>query len=601
VSDLWEMVAHPYATLRKLYGLDRLPDRRVSRSSRTTGQEPADPLRRFGPAEDIYRGMGLQGLEETRVDLYPQFREMDGDPMIAAVLDAFGDDAGQVDSENKRVVWCESDNPDITRIAHRTMDRLGIESAAFPIMRSLARDGDVLEHVALARGEGVVALRAYEPWAVARIEDQIGRLIGFSPADERGEPARKDQAAVEPYKVLHFRLPPRERTQSYGAGSSFLWGSRIIWREYQLMEDQVVIQRLLRRPDRILILMDATGMAYEEAWQQVKEWERRWHREWHLNPTSSEFRSQGLPLDGAKDMILPRGQANQTQVQAFPATNTNDLLRDVDLFLSRLAAGIGFPLGFIGRGEAGAYTPGQSLSRQYQPFAKRAMRLQRAFLTEIVRLLQIDMAVKGLDPYNPSNAFKLSMASVAPIVEIERAEVIQLRMDRMERAINFGTTSGLNLAVWVPFVLEKYGGLPRELVKELYSGAKDGTAPDPMMSERGAPSAPDRRALEEAIGSVLPEVDDVGCRVSSSQVTIDGRGADRYTPVRALNESAGTKGVPAQIIQAPNEPFADLARSEAADRAYIDSRRKRAQTRVRLVTSLAGMPQEAADEWERRK
>lgn len=591
LRETLNMIAHPWATLRKVQRLDRLPDRRVSRTPGAPSRDSTDPLRVYGQAKSLYRALGVYALEESRVELYENYREMDTDPMIASVLDAFGDDAGQFDPEHKRVVWVEGNNQDIVRILTRTLDRLHIDSLAFPILRTLARDGDVMEHVALARGEGALALRNYEPWTVARVEDDIGRLIGFAPANDVGDAVRKESNTVPPYKVLHFRLPSRQRINPYGAASSFLWGSRIVWRQLQLMEDQVVIQRLLRRPDRLLILMDATGMSYDEAWQTVKEWESRWHREVYLNPGASEFRSHGAPIDGAQDMILPRGPNNQTSIENFPATNQNDLLRDLDLFLARLAAGIGFPLGFIGRDERGTYQPGQSLSRQYQPFAKRAARLQRAFLTELVRLCQIDLAFKGLDPYREENAFSLNMATVSPIVEIERAEVVQLRMDRMERAIRLGQDAQLNLGVWIPFVLEKYGGLPRDLVEQLYAGGGEGEQQSPFESRKHPPPPPDRKALDEAMGQVMPNVEDES-RVCSTSVSIEGIGYEvekgKYTP-NALNEAATD-------LKGGDDPLAKTL-SERANKQFVSSRRKRMETRVSLISTLAALPEVPQSEW----
>jgi hypothetical protein len=596
------MVLHPWSTLRRVQGLDRLPDRRVSKHPIYGQPDSSDPLRASGRAHAIYKALGVYALEESRVELYENYREMDTDPMIAAVLDAFAEDAGQFDPEHKRVVWVESPNEDIQRIVTRTLDRLHIDQLAYPVMRSLARDGDVFMHAATAAGQGVVALRAYEPWTVSRIEDDIGRLLGFAPADEQGKPTNKDQRSVPFYQVLHFRLPPREMTDDYGASSSFLWGSRIIWRQLQLMFDQVVIQRLLRRPDRLLIMMDATGMSYEDAWGTVKEWERRFHREWHLNPGTGTFASHGLPLDGAKDMVLPRGPNNSTTIENFPATNTNDLLRDVEMFLKSLAAGIGFPLGFIGRGEEG-YNPGQSLARQYQPFAKKAMRLQRAFLSELVRLCMIDLAFQNLDPYNAKNAFTLNMASVAPIVEIERAEVIQLRMDRMERALAFGQNAGLDLKVWTPFVLEKYGGMSADLISRVFRAEPAPAPAAPVANGNGngaEPAAPSLerhdtaavlKELSEVAGSFVPRMQEHPTATSVERIAsrhLDMLAESKYHPA-GLDEATGKGTGLSAALKLGGAPVSETVAFRATESASAEHR-KRAVSRLNLVSALAGLP-----------
>jgi hypothetical protein len=485
-QSLTEMVLHPFANLKAVQGLDRLPDRRVTKTPRRSAD--SDPLRSdLGRASSVYKALGLYAQEESRVELYENYREMDYDALIARILDAFGEDASQLSPENNRVIWVTAKNAQTKMLVERCIARGRWEERAPQVERAMARDGDVLMHLATARGVGVVATRAYEPWQVARIEDDIGRLIGFAPSDDRGNAVKTQSHTVPYWRVAHFRLQPRNLSEMYGATSSYLWGSRITWRQLQLMLDQVVIQRLLRRPDRLLVLMDTTGMSHDDAYMVCRDWERRLHREWHLDPQAGQFQNMGVPLDGAKDVVLPRGPNNATEITNFPATNTNDLLRDLDMMYRNLANGIGFPHGFL-RGEGGQYNPSQSLSRQHQPFAKRASRLQRAFLHELVRVCMIDLAFQGLDVRKPDNSFTLHMAPVAPILELEHHEILQMKLDRMDRYLRLGQDYQFNQDVWVPFVLKAHGGLPDDLVSELLSGGqvketKTGTRLRKMLTE----------------------------------------------------------------------------------------------------------------------
>lgn len=613
-KSLAEMSIHPWATLRHMQGLDRLPDRRVSRHPVRPG-DAGDPIRRnVGQNQPgaLDYAMGINALEETRIELYSIFREMDTDPMVSTVLEAFGADAAQLDPEHKRIVWCEAGNTEIQMLVTECLDRNRIDWRAFPIMRSCAREGDVMFHAQGEPGKGIVAIRAYKPWEVARIEDDIGRLIAFAPADERGLPSKKETNSAQFYQVLHFRLPPRELTDIYGAMSSFLHGSRVVWRELQLMEDQVVIQRLLRRPDRIMILMDATGMSYDDAWMSIRDWERRLHREVHLNPATGFFQSMGLSLDNAKDLVLPRGPQNQTTIEPVPATNTNDLLRDIDMFLSRFASGIGFPLGFIGRGDPGTYQPGSSLSRQSQMFAKKATRLQHAFLEELTRMCMIDLAWRGLDPTLARNQFSLNMASVAPIVEIERAEVIQLKMDRMERALAFGANAQMDMAVWTPYVLEKYGGLAKDLIAKVYSGGKTqpeiGQVPSPAPSVIPEPvlevpppeaqqygesislkplkNGADRRAFLKDVGKLVESIVPVfeGPVNAESRLVEIGADNKKLRPEK-LNESTG-RGEPSVFLKPAQMFTKDQLQESIAKKEELAKARQ--ELRRGLMRSMSG-------------
>ena len=470
MASLFEMIMHPWANLKKIQGLDRLPDRRYSRNPRNANpMNNPDPIGRPSGAGGVYKALGLYSQEESRAELYESYREMDYDALIARVLDSFGEEAGQRDSEHNRVVWVEAASSSVRDILLKMFDRIRLDDLAFPVMRSMARDGDVFMHVASARGDGIVALKPYDPWQIARVQDDIGRLISFAPADSRGQPSRVDTHSIPYWRALHFRLPPRDLTKIYGAESSYLWGSRITWRQLQLMLDQVVVQRLLRRPDRLMVLVDTTGMSHDDAFMICKDFERRMHREWNLDPTAGRFESFGASVDGGQDIILPTGPNNNTSFSNFPATSQNDLMRDLDLMYRNLANGIGYPYGFL-RGE-GRYNPEQSLARQHHPFAGRASRLQRSFMQEIARMCMIDLAFKGLNPMAAENQFSLHMAPPAPLLEMERQEIIQMRMDRMDRALRLAQDAQLDTDKWIPYVLKTYGGFPDDVVKDFFKGS----------------------------------------------------------------------------------------------------------------------------------
>jgi len=574
--SLSEMVLHPFSNLKAVQGLDRLPDRRVTKTPRKAAQN-YDPLRAGpGRSSSVYKALGLYSMEESRVELYENFREMDYDAVIARVLDAFAEDASQVSPEQNRVVWITAQNSQTKTLVERCIARGRWEERSQQIMRAMARDGDVMMHLATARGVGVVATRPYEPWQVARIEDDIGRLIGFAPADERGNATRTQSHSVPYWRVAHFHLQPRNLSEIYGAESSYLWGSRVTWRQLQLMLDQVVIQRLLRRPDRLLILMDTTGMSHDDAYMVCRDWERRLHREWHLDPNAGQFQNMGVPLDGAKDVVLPRGPNNATEISNFPATNQNDLLRDVDMKYRDLANGIGFPNGYL-RGE-GNYNSGQSLSRQHQPFAKRASRLQRAFLHELVRVCMIDMAFQGLDVRKPENTFTLHMAPVAPILELEHHEILQMKLDRMDRYLRLGQDYQFNQDVWVPFVLTRHGGLPDDLVAELLKGTgpvketKSGTKIRKVLTEG---------ELQDALTKAFPVAPSTQT-VSANEIT-DLDGWDER--VKPLMEGSGVG--PSKHLDDDKTCQTYFGSDEASERV-ARARQRNAQLRISVIGSLMG-------------
>lgn len=982
-ADLLEMVMFPWSNLARIQGLQRRPE--MGRSYPVP--QPRDKSR---SKDSIERGsrsgdwvdqiIGTQ-RQYTRLELYAIYREMDMDPLITAVLDAYAEDATQRDFENGRTVWPTARNAEVKKIILRCLDRMQIEDVAFPIVRSCCKMGDQFERVVAAKNAGILHIRGYDPWDVARIEDEDGRLEAFSPCDAEGRPAKVSENAVPFYKVLHFRLRGHKRNDIYG--TSLLWGSREKWRQLQLIEDQIVLQRLLRRPDRLLILMDVGGMplaeAYEECvapdswidvpggvmlaedvmhrvnageemfvrsaqgwdrvksawpvqkkrktwhfsrgltlvasedhpvatwddedgfswknlgeleggenivvrdagevdavpegdlaylvglfvgdghWQQrhntdyavymlqekergegyvhiasiieaideegwtrgwsegrlcvkspvlfsvlqeagfspgsktrnmpkhdkwllslgldamlayvqgvmdaeahssergvsvrmvdrfpleyiqkilwrvgiqsslgeyeqhgkplymlsitgrdadeyterigfrlstkndrkpksprdrngtsasaqfireaieiggftpdylakcfevsrgriyqlkcgvkllswkkllsgisviaekhypnahfcnkyfpmkgfcavqfegssenaegedlidftveggesfvangilthnCKNWEDRIYREHNVDPVSGLFTSQGMPLHEARDLILPIGQDNNTRIENLPATTGNDLFRDFELILGRLLGGLRIPKGYLGF--EGQYEPNMSLGKQDVRFAKTATRIQRAFLVELVRACMIDLAFHNLDPFAEENAFDLHMSPVSAYAEIERAELLQMRVDLMDRLARLGQDLQFNREVWNGYVLEEVGRLPKDMVDKL-TAKDEGAAMEAVEALKEDPKALAGLTL------IMEGTPSVG-----SSGVVDkmkgGRVAAQKELKEAIEEMGETDDMKAWENLKPINTGAERVRSAEVERA---------QRRLQAIRGLARLP-----------
>jgi len=129
-------------------------------------------------------------------------------------------------------------------------------------------------------------------------------------------------------------------------------------------------------------------------------------------------------------------------------------------------------------------------------------------------MCMIDMAFQGLDPTKQEHHFSLHMAPVSPILEIERHEVIQMKLDRLERGLRMGLDNQFDQNFWVPFVLRTYGGFPDQVIQAMYKGEDGAQGADVNVGSgqfggyesvvrngngKRNGAVPDRKALEEAI------------------------------------------------------------------------------------------------------
>lgn len=458
-----EAVLHPLATLQNVFGFTRMAGERIPRATaidlRTRSRQTYDNMglfkRRFEP-----------GYQVTRLQLYSAYDEMDYDPIIASVLDAFADEATQRNPDNGKIVWIESPNEDIQKILTNELEAIELDAASFGIVRGVAKYGDHFEGIPATRGDGIRRLVPYYPYDVARQEGVEGELLAFAPSDEQGRASGEPGEQVPYYALIHWRLHGRNRMNPYG--DSLLANSLEYWRDLQMVEDQLLIQRLMRQPERLLVLLDCAGMGLEEAYEVCKEWEQNLHRQWAFDRDGQRFVSGGGIFAESKDVVLPLGEGQQTRIEKMPATQQNDQLHDLDYWLNRLLGGLHIPKAYFGLGTDN-YDSSKSLGKQDIRFAKTAARLQFSYLTGVHRMCAIHLAFLGLNPLEEKNHFRVQMTPVSYFMEMERAELLNMRADLVERHLRLGEAAGMNMSRWTPYVLSELGKLSLDLIERLLS------------------------------------------------------------------------------------------------------------------------------------
>jgi len=472
MAPLFEYLKNPIPTLLNLFNLNRVTPGPVLPMTTT---DPANMYRVVPQAKQ--RGDQFQKPSQTiadsikrrgqlnRVEKYAIYEEMDRDPLNDEILNAYAEAVTIVNSDKGVVFWVEAENEDIQKMLTSMYAAIGAQERAFAMVRALLKYGDNFLGIQYTpASKGVITLRHYEPWNVARIEDTLNRLIGFAPSDTAGEPMEIEKEAVPPFDVLHQRLLSKDQDSFYGTGLlDTKWED---WEDLQSMEDQIVMQRLLRRPDRLMILMDSTGLSLQEAFEQIKIWETYLYKEINVDTGSKLLDSRGIPMTENRDLIIPKGPNNSTEITNFPASNNNDLLRDWEMKVSKYIGTNGMPKGYFGF-EGGDYRSDMSLTKQDPRFAKRAQRTQFAFLHSMTRLGMIHIALTGLNPLRQENTFSVHGMPISNFMEIEYNELLQMRYDLVDRMSRLADDLNLNKDTWVRYVLTNVGKLPKDLIDNL--------------------------------------------------------------------------------------------------------------------------------------
>ena len=202
-------------------------------------------------------------FQAERLALFRDYEEMDSDAIISSALDIYADES-TMKSEYGDVLEIKTDNDNVKAILHNLFyDILNIEFNLWPWIRNMCKYGDFFLKLEIDEKYGIKNVIPLSVYDVARIEGidednphYVKYFLETLDTQHRysaGNTAHQKQE-LENYEVAHFRLLSDSNYLPYG--KSQVEGGRKIWKQLVLMEDAMLIHRMMRAPEKRIFKVD---------------------------------------------------------------------------------------------------------------------------------------------------------------------------------------------------------------------------------------------------------------------------------------------------------------------------------------------------------
>jgi intein/homing endonuclease len=200
-----------------------------------------------------------------RLMRYQDFGEMEYTPELASALDIYSDETCAQD-EKGRVLHIYSDNEKIKEILENLFyNTLNVEFNLRSWVRNIVKYGDFFLYNDVSPTHGVI--NAF-PIPVNEIE----REENYDPNDPMAVRFRwvtLGNRTLENWEISHFRLLGNDMFLPYG--SSVIEPARRIWRQLILIEDAMLVYRVVRAPERRVFYIDVANIPAENVPMFVEE------------------------------------------------------------------------------------------------------------------------------------------------------------------------------------------------------------------------------------------------------------------------------------------------------------------------------------------
>jgi hypothetical protein len=367
----------------------------------------------YGSAHGRYESAAA--FQGSRLQLFRDYDMMDNDPIIASVMDIYADES-TVKDEFGQILTIRSKNSEIQDILHNLFyDILNVEFNLWPWTRNMVKYGDFFLYLDIDPQYGIVNTFPLSIYETIRVEgQQPGNPFSVTFKIEN-DFLTLGKKTFDNYEVAHFRMLSDTNFLPYG--KSMVEGGRRVWKQLQLMEDAMLIHRIMRAPDKRKIMIDIGNIPPAEVDTHMQRIIDRMKKIPLMDPKTGDYNLKYNMMNITEDFYLPsRGKDSGTDIQNLPGLQFN-AIEDIEYLRNKLMAAFKVPKSFLGYEEDNSGKA--SLAAQDVRFARTIERVQRIILSELTKIAIIHLYVQGFRDEELVD-FDLEMTSPSVIYEQEK-------------------------------------------------------------------------------------------------------------------------------------------------------------------------------------
>ena len=370
---------------------------------------------------DVYNSTLSAYGSYDRMARYSDFSEMEATPEISSALDIYSEECVSPDVEGN-VLHIYSENRMIKKLLHELFyDTLNVDFNLAMWVRNLCKYGDFFLFNDIHPEYGVINVF---PIPISEVE----REEGFDPEDPGAVRFRwvtQGNRVLENWQISHFRLLGNDAFLPYG--SSVLEGARRVWRQLILIEDAMLVYRVIRSPERRVFYIDVGNIPPENIADYLEQAQTSLKRNAVIDKNTGQVDLRYNPLSVDEDYFLPvRGGESGTRIDTLAGGSNTTAIEDVEYIQKKLFAALKIPKAYLGYDEdIGAKA---TLAQEDIRFSRTIQRIQKTIISELNKIAMIHLYTHGYTEENLLD-FDLRLSNPSSIAQQQKLELIRTKFE----------------------------------------------------------------------------------------------------------------------------------------------------------------------------
>ena len=392
--------------------------------------------------------------QTLRTQLYSDYEAMDTDAIIASALDIICDES-TLKNDMGEVLQIKSSDENLQKILYNLFyDVLNIEFNLWMWIRQMCKYGDFFLKLEIAEKFGVYNVIPYTAYNIIREEKisetnnhQVEVKFKFDPdglsgggeyggyfggLQSAGGNSHNSKAIYfDNYEIAHFRLLSDVNYLPYGR--SYVEPARKLFKQYTLMEDAMLVHRIVRAPEKRIFYVNVGAIPPAEIENFMQKTISKMKRTPYIDQNTGDYNLKYNMQNLLEDFYIPvRGNDASTKIETTPGLNY-DGITDIEYLRDKLFAALKVPKAFLGYDEN---TDGKAtLAAEDIRFARTVERIQRIILSELYKIAVVHLYTQGYDGDDLVN-FEINLTTPSIIYDQERVALMKEKMDLAQQMVD---------------------------------------------------------------------------------------------------------------------------------------------------------------------
>ena len=365
---------------------------------------------------DSNAGAQSMAYHQVRRELFRDYDAMDSDPIIGSALDIYADES-TTKNEYGDVLQIKSTNENVRDMLHNLFyDIMNIEFNLWPWIRNLVKYGDAFIALEIMPGKGIINVAPHSIYNVERLEGTDPNNPDY--VKYKVEMDRLGKKEYEQYEMAHFRMLSDTNFLPYG--KSMVEGARRIWKQLSLMEDAMLIHRIMRAPEKRVFKIDIGNIPPQEVDNYMQKIINKMKKTPFVNKDTGDYNLKYNIQNLTEDFFLPvRGSDSGTTIDNLAGLEYA-AIEDIDYLKNKLFAALRVPKAYLSYDEN--VNGKATLAAEDVRFARTIERIQRTVVSELTKIAIVHLAAQGIDDSEMTN-FELTLTNASTIYEQEKVNL----------------------------------------------------------------------------------------------------------------------------------------------------------------------------------